>query len=76
MPIPAPSKKEKQSSQQKFISRCMGDSVMNKEYPDSKQRAAICYSQWKRSKKHKQSRGDTSPPDWDENDLGIATFTP
>lgn len=25
----------------------MGDSVMNSEYPDQKQRAAICYSKWR-----------------------------
>jgi hypothetical protein len=43
MPIPKPHKGEKK---QDFISRCMGDGVMNKEY-DQKQRAAICYSQWK-----------------------------
>jgi len=29
----------------------MGDSVMNKDYPEQKQRAAVCYSQWKRAKK-------------------------
>jgi len=39
MPIPEP---KKQEEKRKFVSRCMGDSVMKKEYPDSKQRAAIC----------------------------------
>lgn len=48
MPIPQPNKNEEQ---QKFISRCMGDSVMNKDYTDQKQRAAVCYSTWKRAKK-------------------------
>lgn len=45
MPIPKPRKDE---SEAQFISRCMGDSTMNKEYPDQKQRTAICYSQWRK----------------------------
>jgi uncharacterized protein len=49
MPIPKPTKDEKQDE---FISRCMGDGVMVKDYPDEKQRAAICYTQWdKRGKR-------------------------
>lgn len=48
MPIPKPRAGE---SQQDFISRCMGDSVMNSDYPDQKQRAAVCYNSWKESKK-------------------------
>ncbi len=45
MPIPGPRKGE---SKDEFISRCMGDSVMNREFKDQKQRAAVCYRQWKR----------------------------
>lgn len=30
-----------------FISRCMGDSQMNAEFPDQEQRAAVCYSYWR-----------------------------
>lgn len=44
MPIPTPHKGQ---SQKEFISKCMGDSVMNKEYKDQKQRAAICYQKWR-----------------------------
>ena len=51
MPIPTPHKGEKESE---FVSRCMGDDVMNKDYPDQKQRAAICYSQ-SRKREHKES---------------------
>lgn len=47
MPIPGPKKSEKQSD---FVSRCMGDNTMNKEFPDQKQRAAVCYSQWTEKK--------------------------
>ena len=41
MPIP---KREKGEKVKKFISRCMDDSVMKEEYPDIKQRFAICKS--------------------------------
>lgn len=44
MPIPEPSGE----SQKEFIGKCMGDEVMKKEFPDMKQRAAICFSKWKR----------------------------
>jgi hypothetical protein len=47
MPIPSPKKSEKQGD---FISRCMGDETMNKEFPDQKQRSAVCYSQFKKAK--------------------------
>lgn len=52
MPIPKPGKNEKEDE---FISRCMGDDVMVKEYPDEKVRAGICYSQWKDKGKKKDS---------------------
>jgi hypothetical protein len=47
MPIPQPNDNE---DRQKFISRCMGDEVMKKDYPESKQRVAICLGQTKKSK--------------------------
>ncbi|MBN2118505.1 MAG: hypothetical protein JW730_18170 [Anaerolineales bacterium] len=43
MPLPKPNKGESEAA---FIDRCMGDDVMKKEYPDEKQRSAVCYSQW------------------------------
>lgn len=48
MPIPKP--KEKEDSQ-KFVSRCMGNETMKKEYPDQKQRVAICLGQVKQRTK-------------------------
>jgi len=45
MPIPQPNPGEKQAD---FMSRCMGNETMNKEYPDQKQRAAVCGTQWRR----------------------------
>lgn len=41
MPIPSKRKDEDKSS---FMSRCMSDDVMKKEYPSQDQRAAICMS--------------------------------
>jgi len=57
MPLPKPHKKE---SEQEFVSRCMGDDMMNKDFKDQKQRAAVCYSQYK--VRHKM-KGEAS---WDD----------
>ena len=57
MPLPKPSKKE---TEQEFVSRCMGDEMMNKDFKDQKQRVAVCYSQYKI--RHK-AKGETS---WDD----------
>lgn len=46
MPIP---KRKQDESKQKFITRCMSNPTMNKEYPDSSQRYAICMGQNKAS---------------------------
>jgi len=43
MPLPRPKKSE---SKDDFIERCMGNETMNKEYPDSDQRYAVCLTQW------------------------------
>lgn len=51
MPIPKPIKNESQS---KFISRCMSNSVM-KEY-EQKQRLAICYDTWRKSKRKRTTQ--------------------
>lgn len=53
MPIPKPGAGEKESD---FISRCMSDSVMKREYPDQKQRTAVCYQSWRDRNKKKSSR--------------------
>lgn len=42
MPIP---KRNDDEEAQKFMGRCMTDDVMKKEYPDQKQRVAICTQQ-------------------------------
>ena len=45
-PLPNPHKNEDKNS---FVDRCMGDDVMNQDYPDMSQRRAVCESQWERS---------------------------
>jgi len=45
MPIPKPSKGEIEGE---FVARCMSNSIMKKEYPDKKQRLAVCFSSWKK----------------------------
>ena len=48
MPIP-----NRKSGEQKddFIGRCVSNPTMKSEFPDSKQRAAVCYQQLKLYKK-------------------------
>ena len=45
MPIPKPRRNEPED---KFIARCMADPTMLQEYEDDKQRAGVCYSQWRK----------------------------
>lgn len=47
MPIPKPKKDEPKED---FLNRCMANDVMNSEYPDNKQRYAVCMSQWENKK--------------------------
>lgn len=48
MPIPNPDQNE---DKQKFLTRCMSDEIMKKDYTNSKQRAAICLGQTKKKNK-------------------------
>jgi hypothetical protein len=64
MPIPSPKKNQEEDD---FISSCMGSETMNKEYPNQKQRAAICYSQYRRKKK--KAQGSMDETKWDEGDV-------
>jgi hypothetical protein len=45
MPLPSPRDKEKRSA---FMNRCMLDLAGKEEFKDNKQRAAVCYSQFKK----------------------------
>ena len=48
MPIPAPKKNE---NKKKFLPRCMGDSVMVKDFKDIKKRFAVCINIWENKNK-------------------------
>ncbi len=52
MPLPNPSKGETQSD---FVSRFMSNDQMKKDYPESKQRLAVAYSQWRRRNSKKEA---------------------
>lgn len=47
MPIPKPKKNEEHNA---FLSRCMSNETMKKDFPDNKQRIAICLGQTKKTK--------------------------
>ena len=71
MPIPKPRKGEKKDD---FLKRCMADEVMKREYPDRKQRYAICNAQLKDRKgdttmafRHNSKTADNEPR-WSEVD--------
>lgn len=51
MPIPKPRKGE---TQQEYIQRGMSNDVMEKEFPDQKQRLAVLYSTWREHKGERQ----------------------
>jgi len=53
MPLPKPDSKEKEAD---FISRCMSSDVMKSDYSDTKQRTAICYSQWRNKEKLEEQK--------------------
>jgi len=45
MPLPKPNDGE---GKKKFLDRCMGNAIMTDEYPDEKQRYAVCNSLWEK----------------------------
>lgn len=47
MPLVTPNKDEEKNS---FINRCMSNETMKSEFPDQKQRNAVCFSQWRKKK--------------------------
>ncbi len=58
MPIPSP----KGESKKKFLNNCMGDSVMVNEFPDEKQRYAVCRSKWSKA------AASEKDPEWTDED--------
>ena len=48
MPIPSPNQDEKTKD---FVNRCMSNASMNQEYPDNRQRMAVCMQQTQKQSK-------------------------
>ena len=48
MPLPKPTDEENESD---FIGRCMGDSTSKEEFPDTKQRVAVCVDIYRKEKR-------------------------
>jgi len=63
MPIPSPQKNEKVKD---FISRCMSDSAMTKDY-ENNQRYAICQSTWEKANQKQNSSANILELDMSEN---------
>ena len=60
MPIPSPKGEPKKN----FLSKCMADSVMVKEFPDEKQRYAVCQSKWSKA----------SDKEWKDEDSDVIIY--
>ena len=80
MPLPKPNANE---DKDKFLSRCMGNSVMVREYGDQKQRYAVCMTQWKNKDKKMLSEEQIggwwdvlSPGKWKAAKGGDVDITP
>ena len=56
MPLPKPRPSE---NRDEFVSRCMGDTTMNNDFPSNGQRFAVCLSQWERRDKESNDNDDT-----------------
>jgi hypothetical protein len=56
MPMPKPQKGEKKED---FVARFMGNETMVKDYPDEKQRYAICMQEWKDKSKEFEADMET-----------------
>ncbi len=63
MPLPTPEKNQEEDS---FMQDCMGDPTMNKDFKDQKQRAAVCYRQFRVRKDKKSNASDTSEVKWSD----------
>lgn len=55
MPLPTPKRDEDRDA---FISRCMADSTMRREFPRRDQRVAVCNRQYRRGQRRQREEGD------------------
>lgn len=57
MPLPNPNKNEEKN---KFISRCMSDENIQKDFKNNDQRVAVCFSLFKKAKKNSEASEEVS----------------
>jgi ATP-dependent Clp protease, protease subunit len=65
MPLPTPRPNEERNE---FVSRCMADETLREDFPDTEQRAAVCYRQWRTARDDATAHGwyairDQAAPD-------------
>jgi len=53
MPLPSPRNQEEKN---KFISRCLSDDNMHKEFKNNQQRVAVCFSLYKKAKRAAETK--------------------
>lgn len=66
MPLPTPRKGQDQNA---FMQKCMGNETIKKDFPDQKQRIAVCLSQFKRKKAKAASANFDDSVDFDIDDF-------
>ena len=71
MPIPKPTKNQ---DKEKFLSNCMSDDVMRREFKYQSQRYAFCQSQWKKAKDKKNAKGSSEEPKWEDQSSDAITL--
>lgn len=57
MPLPTPTRDE---NREDFISRCMANRTMRREFKQREQRLAVCNGQWRRGQRQQREGGDES----------------
>ena len=69
MPMPSPHSDEKKGD---FVDRCMGEPMLKEEFPDAKQRRAVCEKQWG----HKEDMSQAIPAYATLSEGAEVTFAP
>lgn len=71
MPLPKPNKGE---SEDDFMQRCMSNSTMEEEYPDEKQRYAVCKNQYEGGKEKVKEINLTGEVGWEITDRLVSSL--
>jgi len=66
MPLMNPKKGDDQNS---FMPKCMGDESLKKEFPNQKQRVAVCLSQFRRKKAKASNSEDVDWQDFSDEEF-------